>query len=425
MSTIKKNHNKKEGIRVTVAMLGARRHYAVPAALEKAGLLQHFFTDAIATQGWPRILQLLNKQTLPKVLQRLAGRVPNGVPLNKITSYPTLGFEYSFRLSRAKTLDESLEIFTSTAKAFASLVKRDSFHNANTLYTFDRCGLELMTFAKANGINTIMDQTVAPFRTDQIILRREEKDYSLWGVGETATPAKEQLFTAREEAEWALADLILCPSDYVKEAIIQCGGPGERCKVLNYDSGEKNHITNERFFYNRQSGPLRVLTVGAVSLRKGSQYVMEAAKQLRGIATFRMVGPLLISPQARVELGQCVELTGQVPRINIAEHYEWADVFLLPSLNEGSAGVVYEAMTYGLPVICTPNTGSIIRHNYDGFIVPIRDATSIVNSLNTLVNNSNLLETMSQNAFKTGQNYNSGFYTTNLKKILTEHFFSN
>ena len=150
MSAFLENNHKNSQLRIAVAMLGARRHYAVPAALQSVGLLQHFFTDGIATQGWPRILQLLNKQKLPKVLQRLAGRVPNGVPLNKITSYPNLGLEYSFRLSRAKTLDESLEIFTSTAKAFASLIKRDSFYNANTIYTFDRCGLELMTFAKAN-----------------------------------------------------------------------------------------------------------------------------------------------------------------------------------------------------------------------------------------------------------------------------------
>ncbi|MGB4346448.1 MAG: hypothetical protein WBJ21_08630, partial [Burkholderiaceae bacterium] len=224
MSAIQKYHDEKVSLRIAVAMLGARRHYAVPAALQSVGLLQHFFTDAIATQGWPRVLKLFNKKQLPKALQRLAGRVPNGVPVAKITSHPTFGLSYSYRLSRAKTLDESLEIFTWAGKAFASSIKRNGLHNANAIYTFDRCGMELMTLAKANGIKTIMDQTVAPFRTDQTIIRSEENKYPTWGGGETATPVYEQLFTAREEAEWALADIILCPSDYVKETIIQCGG---------------------------------------------------------------------------------------------------------------------------------------------------------------------------------------------------------
>src|SRR5208283_380502 len=107
--------------------------------------------------------------------------------------------------------------------------------------------------------------------------------------------------------------------------------------------------------------PLRVLTVGTVGLRKGSPYVLEAAKQLTGKAVFRMVGGIGVTREAETQLREHLELTGAVSRNEIAKHFEWADVFLLPSICEGSATVTYEALAHGLPVICTPNTGSVVR----------------------------------------------------------------
>ena len=48
----------------------------------------------------------------------------------------------------------------------------------------------------------------------------------------------------------------------------------------------------------RLRGPLRVLTVGAVGLRKGSPYVLEVARALQGVAQFRMVGSIGITAEA-------------------------------------------------------------------------------------------------------------------------------
>src|SRR5262249_11308352 len=64
--------------------------------------------------------------------------------------------------------------------------------------------------------------------------------------------------------------------------------------------------------------------------------------------------------------------------------YAWADVFLLPSVCEGSATVTYEALAAGLPVVCTPNTGSVVRDGVDGFIVPVGDVDAIVERLERL-----------------------------------------
>jgi len=76
-----------------------------------------------------------------------------------------------------------------------------------------------------------------------------------------------------------------------------------------------------------------------------------------------------VTSQAEAQLREHLELTGPAPRSDIAQHFAWADVFLLPSICEGSATVTYEALGFGLPVVCTPNAGSVVRDGLDGFIV--------------------------------------------------------
>ncbi|MDQ7028789.1 MAG: glycosyltransferase family 4 protein, partial [Ardenticatenia bacterium] len=61
-----------------------------------------------------------------------------------------------------------------------------------------------------------------------------------------------------------------------------------------------------------------------------------------------------------------------------------ADVFVFPSLQEGSALVTYEALACGLPVVTTPNAGSVVRDGIEGFLVPIRDVEALAARLEHL-----------------------------------------
>ena len=54
-----------------------------------------------------------------------------------------------------------------------------------------------------------------------------------------------------------------------------------------------------------------------------------------------------------------------------------ADVFVFPSLFEGSAVVTYEALACGLPGIVTAEAGSVVRDGVDGLIVPARDVEAL------------------------------------------------
>lgn len=89
-----------------------------------------------------------------------------------------------------------------------------------------------------------------------------------------------------------------------------------------------------------------------------------------------------------------MELTGAIPRSEMRAQFEWADVFFLPSVCEGSATVIYEALMSGLPVVTTPNAGSLVRDGVDGYVVPIRDVDAMADRLGRLHTDHDLWQRM-------------------------------
>jgi len=108
-----------------------------------------------------------------------------------------------------------------------------------------------------------------------------------------------------------------------------------------------------------------------------------------------MVGTVAVPGELLMQKPENVQLIGVVPRLDVIEQYRWADVFLLPSLCEGSATVTYEAMMAGLPVVCSENTGSIIEGGVSGFIVPILDPVQVAQSLQLLARQPEMLTELS------------------------------
>lgn len=146
----------------------------------------------------------------------------------------------------------------------------------------------------------------------------------------------------------------------------------------------------------------------------------EVARRLKGQAEFRMVGPIDIQSEVRDQLAKSVELTGPIPRGEMRAQFEWADVFYLPSLCEGSATACYEALAAGLPVICTENTGSVVRHGIDGYIVSIRDIEDTTEILRHFSGSPAMLLRMSDNARESARDYTVQRYGERLLKALSE-----
>ncbi len=381
---------------LAMAQLGARRHYAVPRIMEEAGLLNLFFTDFWLPKRWDSRLRLLPPRLSPAGLKRVAGRRSNGVPDAKIVSFPALGCEYALR---RRLIDPSAApgAYLDAGAAFCRKIIAHGLGSARGVYTFSGAGLELMHYARDSGRVRIMDQTIASQRLQRQLLREERDAFPMWADREKETTEERDNWeraAEREQAEWACANLILCGSEFVRESLIQLGVQPERCVSVPYGVDASFSQADRP----SRNGPLRALTVGGVGLRKGSPYVLEAARRLKGRVEFRLVGPIGVPERAASELRQAVQLVGPRPRSEIREHLQWADVFVLPSICEGSAGAIYEALSSGLPVVTTPNAGSIVRDGVDGFVVPIRDVDTLVARLVDLADSRELRSYMGANA---------------------------
>jgi glycosyltransferase involved in cell wall biosynthesis len=103
----------------------------------------------------------------------------------------------------------------------------------------------------------------------------------------------------------------------------------------------------------------------------------------------------------------------------VAEEFRHADVFALPTLSDSFALVHLEALASGVPVITTPNCGSVVRNGVDGFIVPIRDAEALADRIEEIVTDRRLRNRMSQSAREKARQFTWARYGERLLQAIT------
>ncbi len=398
---------------VVVSQLGARRHYAVPRIFANNQKLAHFYTDICAFQGWPRFLNSLPSNALPSSVRRLIGRKPQGIPQQQMTTFPGFGLHSAVRRLANQTGPKSTANAIWAGETFGRLVAESGFHGASGVYAFSGEAVELLSAARKMGLWTAVDQVIAPRAIVDQLGYEEELLNPGWQLP-LESDGYSEAFAERERAEWQLADVVVCPSPFVARHVVEEGCAPEKIVVVPTGVDTRFQVEQKP----RAPGKLRVLTVGAVGLRKGSPYVGGVSRLLAGEVEFRMVGPLELLPEAQKKLAASVELTGPIPRGEMRKQFEWADVFLLPSLCEGSAISVYEALAAGLPVICTENTGSVVRNGIDGYIVPIRDVMETTEILRELAGNPAALERMGESACERAADFTLSRYGERLTSAI-------
>ncbi|MFB7251399.1 glycosyltransferase family 4 protein [Microbacterium sp. NPDC056234] len=184
-----------------------------------------------------------------------------------------------------------------------------------------------------------------------------------------------------EELEWALANVILAPSDAVAESFREQGFSADR--VLRHRYG----CTLGEQVAERADGPLRVLFLGAAEPRKGLHHGLEAWRRsiasregtLQIAGTFmpgyrEAIHDLLDSPSVCV-LGFVAEPAALLAR---------ADVLLLPSVEEGSAIVTYEAQAAGCIPLVSRAAGAHLEPGVHGFVHETGDVAELTRQLDRL-----------------------------------------
>jgi len=256
---------------------------------------------------------------------------------------------------------------------------RAGFGQATHLYSMlGECG-PFLKEGKRLGLQVISEVYIS--LSTERILAEERTRFPDW---EPSTPDFAAIRCEREAEDLLLtqSDFFICPSTAVQEDLVaNWGVPPNRTSVVPYGTNpgwlalEPRPVTG------------RVLFVGTAELRKGIHYLAMAANKLRrrGAAyEFHVAGDVTPEIARRSECA-IFSFLGRIPRNRIHEEFQKADVFVLPSLAEGSAGVIYEALAAGVPVITTHAAGSVVCDGVEGRIVRERDADALADAIQQLV----------------------------------------
>jgi len=286
------------------------------------------------------------------------------------------------------------------------------------VYAYEDGALEIFEQAKKLGLLCIYDLPIAYWETGRKLLLEEADRLPQWAptFGGGITDSAIKLERKRRELE--LADVVVGPGSFVLDSLPEWSS--DKIKIMSPFGSPVSYVSLGLKDKN-QDGPLRVLFVGSMGQRKGLGDLFEAIKLLDGANVELVVLGSLLAP-IDFYREQLSNFTYEPVRSHneVLELMRTCDVFCLPSIVEGRALVIQEAMSQGLPIIITSNTGGedLVINGETGFLVPIRSAEAIAEKIKWFVDNRDQIAAMGEKAAIHAQAYTWENYSSNIVEQL-------
>lgn len=200
--------------------------------------------------------------------------------------------------------------------------------------------------------------------------------------------------------EVALCDHLHAESEFVRSSFAARGFPAERIHIVRPGKDLSSFYPGNAEEIMQARRKFRVLCVGAISLRKGQVHLLEAWRQLSlPDAELTLLGGISseIEPLIRSHRMPFEHIV-RVP--DVRPYFVRSSVMVIPSIEDGHAHVVGEALACGIPVIATKNTGAAdyIRDGVNGYVVPIASPEAIAEKLLALYRDRDLLSSLQEGA---------------------------
>jgi len=250
------------------------------------------------------------------------------------------------------------------------------------IYGMEHSSLETFQKQKKIGGLCILRQVMAHGRRAVDVIKREINKFPEYAGAYGRYFQKDmQRALARKELEYQLADMIVVNSSFVKETFMQEGIEPEKIVVIPTGCPYCSHSPANAGGGNR---PLVFLFVGRLSLRKGLTYLIKAWHLLKPgrAAELWLVGQAEL-PNNIFKGQEGIRYFKALSPSNLARIYRQADVFILPTLLEGLAYVLLEALSFGLPIITTKESGcgDFVQNGRNGLIIESADTDALCSAM--------------------------------------------
>jgi glycosyltransferase involved in cell wall biosynthesis len=234
--------------------------------------------------------------------------------------------------------------------------------------------LATLTVARRLGIPALLERPNAYTGYAYEVVADECRRLGLW-LHPSHSHYYDPRHLAREEKEYRLADRLLCPSDFVAKTFLDAGFPASRIARHQYGFDPERFQVLERETCDDAAREFSIAFIGSCEPRKGLHYALDAwlASPASDSGRFHICG--------RFVPGYSEILAAKLAHPSIVEHgfqknvtsvMQQCDALVLPSLEEGSALVTYEARACGCILLVSDAAGAPCKHEVDGLVHPAR-----------------------------------------------------
>ncbi len=224
------------------------------------------------------------------------------------------------------------------------------------------------------------------------------------GTFSQTAPAWLQKIYSPTIARWTFnsADRIVCYTETEKQQLSSLGVQADRINVIH------NGIDTNAFLPSQDPPKNQILWIGRFTPGKGIEYLIDSFKAFSENHpgyTLHMIGRGLQKEEIvrkiqDLGLERSISLQDFIPNADLPEIYQQSILFVLPSLEEGVPRTILEAMSCGIPVVCTelPQLTDIVSGS--GILVPVKNSQAIADAMSQIISSSDLARTLGENGRK-------------------------
>lgn len=369
---------------------GTYRFHLAPLAAE---MYRMGHLSALLTGGYPKgIWRRLFRRIPVATLRRLADRCED-IPDDQVYAFQRTEwlFKSAELIGRFRGADIREDWQTRGLHQYASMARKTLRTLDFDIYHYRNCfGFESADWAREQNRLTICDHSIGhPYAVAW--MRKHQSGHLPASIPPQSLTRLEQNYLE----DFAYADHILVNSDFVKQTFIASGFDPQQVSVAWWgvdarflkDADQALEAVTER------GRPTDLLFSGGFGRRKGAHVLMNALEQLSDHPwTLTIAGT--IEPDVLGQWDQFyqrfkknIRLPGFLSRASLAMEMRKHRVFVFPSLMEGSARVIFEAMACGSFIITTSHAGSIVQHKQHGLLTIPGDDLSLARELKAVFMN--------------------------------------
>jgi len=275
---------------------------------------------------------------------------------------------------------EPKRLFTWQDRGFDRWVGRH-FAQCDFIHAMPGQALETFRAAQRLGVCTVLNHATGPVREWVKIM---EPEYARAGLKLTDYCPYDAAYFAREEEEYALADIHCAASSVVRDQLASMGIAAEKIWTVPYGADTEVFHAAPRKAHEE----FRIVFAGLAGLRKGIRCLLDALEllQMDRPARVDFYGGSL--PEVNADFAAYrgkipLHFHGAVSQRQLSSAFQQGDVLVLPSLEEGFGLVAPQALACGMPVIVSEAVGAkdLVRPHENGSIFPTRDAAALAAEL--------------------------------------------